>query len=217
MIKKAPLSFGIALFLIIVIVSVTVNYIYHQRMEAKDDLLASYREKLGLSPNAGTGPDLTVSENAITPTHSIHHVQGGLIKNITVPPGFSSGVIYLIPDDIFTTDTTGNIRNSFAASPGQVVLASYDGKKWGLLHSPFTENESTVSTARRVKAKEFETTGTGSGSIELQEIISGHKIIWSVGERPPTGPCVTGSLYLRSSGGAGSTLYVCEASTWVAK
>jgi hypothetical protein len=33
----------------------------------------------------------------------------------------------------------------------------------------------------------------------------------------PTGSCVTGSLYLRADGGAGTTLYVCEAGSWAAK
>ncbi len=32
----------------------------------------------------------------------------------------------------------------------------------------------------------------------------------------PAGPCTSGSLYTRSDGGVGSTLYVCESSAWVA-
>lgn len=32
----------------------------------------------------------------------------------------------------------------------------------------------------------------------------------------PSGACVSGSLYTRSDGGVGSTLYACEASAWVA-
>ena len=33
----------------------------------------------------------------------------------------------------------------------------------------------------------------------------------------PTGACVTGSLYLRSDGGASTTLYVCQANVWAPK
>ncbi|MGH9755647.1 MAG: glycosyl hydrolase family 28-related protein [Blastocatellia bacterium] len=40
---------------------------------------------------------------------------------------------------------------------------------------------------------------------------------WMSGPGAPTGACVTGSLYTRTDGRAGSTLYVCEQSTWVAK
>jgi hypothetical protein len=187
-------------------------------MEAKDDLLKSYQEKLGLSPNAGIGPQLTISENTITPSNTIHHVAGGLIKNITVPAGFTSGTIYLIPDAIFTTDTSGNIRNALAASVGQVVLASYDGKKWSLLQSPFTESGMTLSTNRKLQAYEFETLNEGkSGRIDLREEQSGNQLIWTVGYGAPKGTCITGSLYTRSDGNPHSTLYVCEASTWVAK
>lgn len=37
------------------------------------------------------------------------------------------------------------------------------------------------------------------------------------GGLPPTGSCITGSLYTNPSGGSGTTLYVCESSVWVAK
>src|SRR5258708_4883977 len=187
-------------------------------MEAKDDLLKSYQERLGLSPNAGTGPPLTVSENTITPTHLIHHVGSGLIKNVTVPAGFNSGTIYLVPDAVFTTDTSGNIRNSFAASVGQVVVASYDGKKWSLLQSPFADTGTTLSTTRDISTTgTISTNGSGPSKLTFYEQTSGHELSWTVGQDKPTGKCVTGSVYTRSDGGNRSTLYVCEASAWVAK
>jgi hypothetical protein len=34
---------------------------------------------------------------------------------------------------------------------------------------------------------------------------------------PPTGGCVSGSMYRRTDGTAGATLYVCEATAWAAK
>lgn len=37
------------------------------------------------------------------------------------------------------------------------------------------------------------------------------------GSGAPTGACTTGSLYMRTNGGTGSTLYVCESTAWVAK
>ncbi|MGZ8842133.1 MAG: hypothetical protein ACXW18_00605 [Pyrinomonadaceae bacterium] len=55
------------------------------------------------------GAVLAISSNTITPTNSIHHVGAGLIKTITVPTNFTSGVLYVIPDAAFTYDATGNI------------------------------------------------------------------------------------------------------------
>jgi len=40
---------------------------------------------------------------------------------------------------------------------------------------------------------------------------------WMSGAGAPAGACVTGSLYTRTDGGAGSTLYVCEQATWAPK
>lgn len=37
------------------------------------------------------------------------------------------------------------------------------------------------------------------------------------GAGAPAGPCVPGSLYTDTTGGANTTLYVCEINTWVAK
>src|SRR5262245_53679544 len=106
-IKKAPFSFVVIVAAVLGILYFVFTWVYGQRLAAKDDIIKNLSDKLGLSPNAGTGPELQVVENTITPTHLIHHVQSGLIKNITVPSGFNSGVIYLIPDGIITTDING--------------------------------------------------------------------------------------------------------------
>ncbi len=39
----------------------------------------------------------------------------------------------------------------------------------------------------------------------------------STGTGTPSGGCTTGSLFLRSDGASGTTLYVCESSVWSAK
>jgi hypothetical protein len=46
---------------------------------------------------------------------------------------------------------------------------------------------------------------------------AGSSLSWTKGTGAPTGVCTTGSLYSRTDGGAGSTLYVCENTAWVAK
>ncbi len=40
---------------------------------------------------------------------------------------------------------------------------------------------------------------------------------WTNGTGVPAGSCMTGSTYMRTEGGTGTTLYVCEASAWHAK
>jgi len=57
----------------------------------------------------GEGAVLSISSNAVAPTNEIHHCGAGLIKNITVPAGFTGGTVTLIPDAAFTYDATGNI------------------------------------------------------------------------------------------------------------
>lgn len=78
------------------------------------------------------GAVLSISSNIITPTNSIHHVTAGLIKTITVPSGFTSGTIYLVPDDAFTYDATGNIIGTGTAVVGRVMSATYSSStgKW---------------------------------------------------------------------------------------
>lgn len=40
---------------------------------------------------------------------------------------------------------------------------------------------------------------------------------WTAGAGAPSDPCTTGSLYSRTDGGTGTTLYVCESAAWAAK
>lgn len=94
------------------------------------DLLAWTVASIG----AGEGAVLTIAGNAIAPTNAIHHVGAGLIKNITVPTGFLSGTIILIPDAAFTWDATGNIATGGAltAVVGKALICTYSSStgKW---------------------------------------------------------------------------------------
>lgn len=78
----------------------------------------------------GTGAVLTIASNAIAPTNQVHHVGAGLIKNITLPTGFTSGSVILIPDAAFTTDTTGNISLASTAVTNKAMIMTWDGTKW---------------------------------------------------------------------------------------
>ncbi len=81
---------------------------------------------------SGPGGLLTINgSGVIGPTNQIHHVAGaGPLKTITVPTGFTTGAIYLIPDATWSYDLTGNIGLAGTAVIGRVVIFTYDGTHW---------------------------------------------------------------------------------------
>lgn len=80
------------------------------------------------------GAALSVSSNTIVPTHNVHQVGAGLIKNITVPSGFVGGTIALVPTAAFTYDATGNILGTGTAVVGRTMFATYSAStsKWSM-------------------------------------------------------------------------------------
>lgn len=82
------------------------------------------------------------------------------------------------------------------------------------LQSQFTDTGTSLTTQRSIVATSFETNEKGNGYVELTEISTGQKVTLTVGDRPPDGKCVTGSLYMVSTGGVGSSLFLCEAGSW---
>lgn len=82
----------------------------------------------------GEGAALSISSNTIAPTNSIHQVGTGLIKTITVPTGFTSGTISLVPTAAFTYDATGNILGSGTAVVGRTMIATFSSStsKWSM-------------------------------------------------------------------------------------
>jgi hypothetical protein len=80
-----------------------------------------------VSFSVGQGAALAVSGNAITPTSHTHHVGAGLIKNITLPTGFTAGCVILITGATpFTTDASGNIARATTPAAAQMVTMCYD-------------------------------------------------------------------------------------------
>ncbi len=71
-------------------------------------------------------PTLTIASNTIAPAVQTSFLGTGLVKNITVPAGFTSGSsITLIPTAAFTTDTTGNIYAASTAVIGRAMTFTY--------------------------------------------------------------------------------------------
>jgi hypothetical protein len=79
--------------------------------------------------NKGQGAALTLTNNALSPYAYIHHVNdAGLMKNLNPVPGFGDWAtsLVLIPDQPFTTDTTGNIGKVSTAIVGQPMTFTRD-------------------------------------------------------------------------------------------
>jgi hypothetical protein len=77
------------------------------------------------SEAAGVGADIA-SANTIAPTDGVHAVTGtGLVKTITPPAWLADGgQIRLIPEGVFTSDTTGNVGKASTAT------MTWDGTKF---------------------------------------------------------------------------------------
>ena len=83
-------------------------------------------------PNLSVGATLT-SGATIAPVLPIHHVSAAnAITTITVPTGFISGCIYLIPDGAWTTTNAGNIAIASTAVVSKVMTMCYEptANKW---------------------------------------------------------------------------------------
>lgn len=99
---------------------------------------------------------------------------------------------------------------------GQLAIAI--DKLSNSLNTPFADDGTTLSANRKLKVTEVDTLADGtSGSIELNEPISGRILVWSVGAGAPQGRCMSGSIYTDSGGIADRTLYVCETEKWIPK
>jgi hypothetical protein len=81
--------------------------------------------------------------------------------------------------------------------------------------SPIMDAGSSLASSEPFTAPSLATTGSGTPTVQLGK--SGPT--WTSGTGAPTSACVVGSIYSRSDGGAGSTLYVCEgpSGSWSSK
>jgi hypothetical protein len=71
------------------------------------------------------------SGSTITPTSGAFHVTGTTaINTINLPYTGWTGHIVIIPDDLFTTGTSGNIGLASTAVVGKALIMTYDGTKW---------------------------------------------------------------------------------------
>jgi len=77
----------------------------------------------------------TAVESAATITvpanKTIFHITGtAAISTINLPYTGFTGKISIIPDEVFTFDTAGNIAETYTATVNRVIDLVYDGTKW---------------------------------------------------------------------------------------
>jgi hypothetical protein len=85
----------------------------------------SQRWSIGNEHNQVVGPDLA-SAATIAPTHKIHYVTGTAeIATITLPYTTFSGDLVLVPDNAFTTATSGNIATAVTAVANRPLILHY--------------------------------------------------------------------------------------------
>ncbi|HMD99572.1 MAG TPA: hypothetical protein VKM93_19865 [Terriglobia bacterium] len=138
---------------------------------------------------------------------------------LTGGPVTSSGTVSI---------ATGGVTNSMLANPTLMVTAgtALTGGGAVSLGGNVTLNVDTtkvpqLSTSNTftgaITASSVSTSGSGAGKVQLSS--GATNVSWTLGAGAPSGACAVGSLYSRTDGGPGSTLYVCEgpSGTWAGK
>ena len=130
----------------------------------------------------------------------------------------------------FTAATATNALNlggvpasNYAQGTGaQGALAEWTGTTtpYTVGNSPITDSGGSLISTESISAPSISTSGSGAGVVTIANGTT--SVTWTLGTGAPTSSCFVGSLYSRTDGGAGSTLYVCEGSgqqqgAWVAK
>jgi hypothetical protein len=84
-------------------------------------------------------------------------------------------------------------------------------------NSPLTDAAGSLTSTEPISAPSLSTSGSSAGVVQLSS--GAVSVDWTLGSGAPTGKCLVGSLFSRTDGGVGSTLYVCEGptGTWAAK
>jgi hypothetical protein len=139
---------------------------------------------------------------------------------------FSGDGSALLNVNALTAATATNALNlggvpasNYAQGTGaQGALAEWTGYTVG--NSPITDSGGSLTSTESISAPSISTSGSGAGVVTIASGTT--SVTWTLGTGAPTTSCFVGSLYSRTDGGAGSTLYVCEGSgqqqgAWVAK
>lgn len=107
--------------------------------------------------------------------------------------------------------TTNQIHVTSTGDHNNIVNGFLSGGSVGILEDASAQWNSYRNILVSGATTKFSLNGTNT-----ENQIAGQPFI-TTGSGAPAAGCPTGGLYLRSDGGASSTLYVCESGAWVAK
>lgn len=156
---------------------------------------------------------VTFAAGQTFPAASVTLLQGRPVLN--TPPASNQVLMWngsawapgTVSSGISTGSTGSGTSGSLAKWTGTTTLGS----------SPLTEASGSLTSSEPVVAPSLRTNGSGAGVVQLSS--GTMSVSWTLGTGAPAGTCTVGSLFSRTDGGAGSTLYVCQGPTgsWTAK
>ena len=172
------------------------------------------REVLAAIPNFENILCELLARHAASPTvsyFSLERSDGALIFGVNengmvrMKPAFGTG-LEIDPDSVPTIRVVGGNTNTALRldSKGTQAVAVNANANSGTGGFEIFSGGATPALRLRLHADAEKLSFANGVSIET-------------GTGAPSGSCTTGSLFLRSDGASGTTLYVCESSAWVAK
>jgi len=136
-----------------------------------------------------------------------------LIYNITAADNGTANVTNIVHISNATTSGVANVSDLTLLQIGAYTIAG-DTIKDDLTSTDLAD----PFVAIYVLGQPLGTISGGTGYSRFTTSTSnatGHAATWASGPGTPTGSCPTGSLFTNTTGGPKTTLYVCEASSWV--
>lgn len=186
---------------------------YAQGLTISGNLFGGKSAQYNIDMNGPADITGTISNNmfggASVAAIRVNTARGLVIENNTLETGTVPTLVSLGAGSksVWLKDANGAsyVSGSSATQPsltlgGRLVLGS---------------NASLAGNGSAVESKTANGSGYASHTALSFKLSAGPT--WTSGAGAPSGSCTRGSLYTRTDGGSKTTLYVCEASTWVAK
>lgn len=191
----------------------------------------------GALQNASTASNIVavgagVGQNTLTVGDFVGVGVGALTGVLTAPYNTAIGNFSLanvtagsntaVGNNSLNATTTGSANVGVGINAGYTDVpananVSGSGNTWiGTNAGPASATQRNNSTAVGQLAKNDKDNQVVLGSAAVTEVKVG-TVTWSHGSGAPAGACNTGDLYSNTSGGAGTTLYVCQAGVWAGK
>lgn len=174
--------------------------------------------------SAPLGGNLTLSVN--TAQVPLLGANSNIFSGSIAAAAFSGDGSALINVNAATATNASNLggvpASNYAQGSGtQGALAEWTGTAppYTVGNSPITDSGGTLTSTEPISIPSLSTSGSGAGVVTIANGTT--SVTWTLGAGAPTTSCFTGSLYSRTDGEPGLTLYVCEGpglqGTWMPK